>query len=241
MRLSRDDADQRPLAIIPARGGSTRIPKKNIKDFLGVPIIGRVINALHESEVFSQVVVSTDSDEIAAVAESFGALAPQRRGEKSCSDSATLKEAIDETLTWFAEPPEWCACVLATSVLLRPERLREAIAVIKKEHVDSLLSVVRFGIPPEEAFTVDNDHRFGAWLSGAPTLRRTQDYRPAFHDAGQFYFFRPRELPGRTSLEDPRPWCFELPEVEAQDIDNYADWRMAEVKFLTWSDEQVSE
>ncbi len=139
---------ERPLAIIPARGGSTRIPNKNIRDFMGVPIIGRVINTLRESEVFSQVVVSTDSDEIAKVAQSFGATAPGRRGPTSCSDSATLKQAIDETMTWFDQPPQWCACVLATAVLLRAERLREAMQMIQTEDISSLLTVSRFAIPP---------------------------------------------------------------------------------------------
>lgn len=218
------------LAMITARGGSKRIPGKNIKEFCGKPILAYSIEAALASGAFDEVMVSTDDDRIARVAEQYGAKVPFRRSEETAGDYATTDEVIGEVLQAYAElgnAPEKFCCIYPTAPFLTPERLRTAMEMLE-EH-ESVLPVVGFSYPPQRGFVV----RGGCvqrWMPEYETAR-SQDLDKIFHDAGQFYACRTDAfLRGQTTdVKDMVPLV--LPEREVQDIDTLEDWELAEQKF----------
>lgn len=218
------------LAIITARGGSKRIPGKNIRVFCGKPILAYSIEAALRSGVFDEVMVSTDDDRIAEIAAKYGAAVPFRRSEKTAGDFATTDEVIAEVLEGYQErnnAPEQFCCIYPTAPFLTPERLKTAMEMLQ-EH-ESVLPVVAFSYPPQRGFVV----REGCVTRWMPQYEKTrsQDLDRIYHDAGQFYacrtesFFRERT----TDVEDMVPLV--LPESEVQDIDTPEDWKAAEEKY----------
>ena len=218
------------LAMITARGGSKRIPGKNIKEFCGKPILAYSIEAALASGAFDEVMVSTDDDRIARVAEQYGAKVPFRRSAETAGDYATTDEVIGEVLRVYAEQgnaPEKFCCIYPTAPFLTPERLRTAMEMLE-EH-ESVLPVVGFSYPPQRGFVV----RSGCVQRWMPEYEaaRSQDLDKIFHDAGQFYACRTDAfLRGQTTdVEGMVPLV--LPEREVQDIDTLEDWELAELKF----------
>ncbi len=219
------------LAMITARGGSKRIPGKNIKEFCGKPILQYSIEAALSSGVFDEVMVSTDSDAIAATALACGCSVPFRRSAEMSGDFATTDEVIAEVLETYAERKmhfdSFC-CIYPTAPFLTPQRLREAMEMLE-EH-ESVLPVVGFSYPPQRGFVVGAAGNVKRWMPEYENTR-SQDLEKLYHDAGQFYacrtdaFFRNRT----TDVEDMVPLI--LRESEVQDIDTPEDWNIAELKY----------
>jgi pseudaminic acid cytidylyltransferase len=221
------------IAIIPARGGSRRIPKKNVRIFCGKPILLYSIETARRSGLFSDVLVSTDDPEIAALARAGGASVPFVRSAENSSDTATTAAVLLEVLAGLAatgiRPKRFC-CIYPTTPLLRPSTLEAAARLLDSGDVDSVQPIVRFGFPPQRAFRINTSGKV-EWVSPQHALTRSQDLEPLFHDAGQFYWWKTTEFLSAGSLVGPKTAPFEVSELEAQDIDNEVDWTVAEMKF----------
>lgn len=220
------------VAIIPARGGSKRIPRKNIKPFLGEPIIKYSIDAAIKSGCFDEVMVSTEDGEIAKIAKEVGAKIPFRRNENTADDQAMLADVIEEVLLAYQEKGRefdiFC-CILPTAPFLSADRLKEGYHMLINNDVDSVLPVCRFSYPIQRALKVDD----GLLKMFRPENYnvRSQDLEPAFHDCGQFYWMRSESILTQKQLFAEKSIGIELPESEVQDIDNEEDWKMAELKY----------
>jgi pseudaminic acid cytidylyltransferase len=220
------------IAIITARGGSRRIPRKNIRPFLGKPIIGYVVETALQSGLFAEVMVSTDDDEIAEVARQFGASVPFRRDPATASDTATTAEVLREVFTQYAVQDQTfdaACCLYPTAPLVTVELLRQAFDKLTSGGFDCVMPVQRFGFPIQRALHLTDDRL--AWFQPEHALTRSQDLEPAWHDAGQFYFFDvPRFLESRKLLTDNTAGI-PISELQAQDIDTETDWQLAELKY----------
>ncbi|MBQ6733410.1 MAG: pseudaminic acid cytidylyltransferase [Lachnospiraceae bacterium] len=220
------------LAIITARGGSKRIPRKNIRDFCGKPMIAWSVGAALESGVFDTVMVSTDDEEIAEIAKRCGAAVPFLRSADTADDFATTADVMQEVLAQYeaqGERFDLVCCLYPTAPFVKAGVLRDAYERFAKSDADSLIPVVRFSYPVQRAF-VEED---GLLVMAHPEYRdtRSQDLTPHFHDAGQFYFFRPESLRKYGSFLQGKILPLELPETKVQDIDTEEDWEIAEMKF----------
>ncbi len=220
---------KRRIAIITARGGSKRIPKKNIKDFCGKPILAYSIEAAIESELFDEVMVSTDSEEIATVAEEFGASVPFLRSQDTADDFATTDDVLREVLTEYkrrGKEFDIVVCIYPTAPFVTAEKLREAVGLMT-EGVDAVTPVVKFSFPPQRALIVRNSALEYQYPEYANT--RSQDLEPIYHDCGQFYVQKPEVLLNKRKNIKKVP--FICSELEVQDIDNEEDWKLAEMKY----------
>ena len=219
------------LCIITARGGSKRIPRKNIKDFLGKPIIAYSISAALEAGIFEEVMVSTDDSEIAEVSRKFGAKVPFMRSEFSSSDYASTRDVLVEVLNEYEKRGktfEYFSCVYPTAPFVTPEKLKNAFDLLKRSNADEITPVIQFSYPPQRAFVIHD----GGLVYQYPQYEssRSQDLEPIYHDCGQFYFYRTdiyRGLEKGTGKRLP----LIMPEEETQDIDNISDWLLAEIKY----------
>lgn len=219
----------RMVAIITARGGSKRIPRKNIKDFCGKPIIAYTIEAAIESKLFDEVMVSTEDDEIAAVAEQYGAKIPFRRSAATADDFATTADVLNEVLSEYkkrGQEFDWMCCLYPTAPLVTAETLREAWTYLQGKKADALTPVVKFSYPPQRCFILENGYLRYKWPEYIRS--RSQDLEPFYHDAGQFYFNRVQGFQeGKVAKLVP----YVLDDLQVQDIDNLEDWEMAEIKY----------
>lgn len=221
------------LAIITARGGSKRIPKKNIKEFCGKPIIAYSIEAALQSGIFDEVMVSTDSEEIARIAKMYGASVPFMRSEKTSNDFATTNEVLTEVLDKYQEYGKYfdiLACIYPTAPFVIPARLIEAYNLIIKGE-NSVMAAVKYSFPPQRGLLYKNGRLL--YREEQYRLTRSQDLEPIYHDAGQFYFYR---LFNHHEFLDDNYSPVILPETEVQDIDNTVDWTLAELKFKLFKD-----
>ena len=220
------------IAIITARGGSKRIPKKNIKDFCGKPIIAYSIEAALKSELFDEVMVSTDNQDIAEISRKYGAEVPFMRSTATSNDFATTADVLLEVLNEYKRKGimfETALCLYPTAPFVTAERLREAASKFYLIAPDSLMSVVKFGFPPQRAVVIRDGSI--AFQSPEYALARSQDLEPLYHDCGQFYFFNVESFNRFHSLVMPHTAAYIVPEEEVQDIDNESDWLIAEAKF----------
>lgn len=219
------------LAIIPARSGSKRIPGKNIKDFLGQPIIGYTIKNAVKSGVFNTVMVSTDSEDIASIARSYGAEVPFLRSQKTSNDTATTSEVILEVIECYQsrglEFP-WVACIYPFAALIQPQKILKAWQSLPKDQFTSLMTVVKYSHPIQRSLAVENSRARFIYPEFMST--RTQDLEPRYHDAGQFYFTQTATFKSTKSILTLDCMPFELSELECQDIDSLNDWKIAELK-----------
>lgn len=221
------------IAIITARGGSKRIPKKNIKNFCGEPIIAYSIRAALESRLFDEVMVSTDSTEIAEIAKNYGASVPFLRSEAASNDYATTADVVLEVLSEYEKRGRvfgYTCCIYPTAPFLTAAKLCDAMKQIKEKDAIQLTPVVSFSFPPQRSFVIDAD---GTMRYKFPEYRksRSQDLEKMYHDAGQFYIYKTscyRERQGNIA-EGIIP--FVMSELEVQDIDNEEDWKIAELKY----------
>lgn len=219
------------LCVIPARGGSKRIPRKNIKEFCGRPIIAYSIEAALDSHLFDEVVVSTDDIEIAEVAHRYGASVPFMRSEEASGDFATATDALNEVLARYADcgaEPEWLCCLYATAPFVTAEKLRSAYALFDPKGADCLCAVTEFEFPPLRAFRREGDKLVYNFPKYAKT--RSQDLEPLYRDAGQFYFYG-KDAISDSGIQPASFICYEVPQVEVQDIDTSSDWEVAKLKY----------
>lgn len=221
------------LAIIPARGGSKRIPRKNIKPFLGEPIISRVISAVRASGLFDVIMVSTDDTEIAAIAEQAGAAVPFMRSAENSRDTSTTADAVCEVLNHYTAQGiafDTACCIYPTAVLASSATLKNSCERYESGKYETLVPVIAYGHPIQRSFSFKNDDLIALnWPEHA--LTRTQDLQQNFHDSGQFYWIRPAVFMKTRKFFTATTCGYEVSELEAQDIDNETDWRLAELKF----------
>ncbi|MBE20304.1 MAG: pseudaminic acid cytidylyltransferase [Gammaproteobacteria bacterium] len=218
------------VAIIPARGGSKRITKKNLKKFLGKEIISYPIKTALESKIFKDVVVSTDDIEIAELAKKLGASVPFMRSEINSNDVATTFEVIDEVLGKLSREYKLVCCLYPTSVFATKDHLELALDTLMKEsNVSCISSVVQYSHPIERRLKIKN--KYISFCEKEKVNSRSQDLEVYYHDAGQFYFARAKELlkEKKMILTNSKPII--LKNSEAQDIDTYDDWSLAELKY----------
>jgi N-acylneuraminate cytidylyltransferase len=224
------------VAIITARGGSKRIPRKNIKDFLGKPILAYSVAAALESGCFDEVMVSTDCREIAEVAVSYGARIPFFRSASTSDDMATTAEVLVEVVNDYIglgiEYTHAC-CIYPTAPFVTAEKLRNGYQRLIESDADSVLPVVRFGYPIQRALRIQNGKLSMIWPEQMNT--RSQDLPPTYHDCGQFYWFTVSRFLETRKLFSERTVPILLPESEVQDIDNEEDWKIAEMKYRLMS------
>lgn len=220
------------ICIIPARGGSKRIPRKNIKPFMGKPIMAYSIEAALKSGLFDEVMVSTDSEEFAEVARQYGAKVPFMRSEKTANDFAGTEDVIMEVLEKYKEIgmsfDSFC-CLYSTAPFVSSERLVEGFGYLT-DQADAAISVVEYSFPIQRSTSINEE---GHLQPNYPQYMdaRSQDLKKTYHDAGQFYFVRTQ-----TFMEEKNLWCKRtapiiLSELEVQDLDTMTDWRLAEIKF----------
>lgn len=221
------------LTIITARGGSKRIPKKNIKDFCGKPIIAYSIEAALNSKIFDEVMVSTDSKEIAETAQNYGALVPFIRSAKNSDDFATTYDVLLEVVNKYKELGkvfDYICCIYPTAPFVTAEKLKAAFNKFIESDADSLIPVVKFSFPPQRGFVI-NKENYLEYKWPENKNKRSQDLEPIYHDAGQFYFHKAAVFDGEKKAQNSKIIPFELEETEVQDIDNITDWQLAELKF----------
>lgn len=216
------------IAIITARGGSKRIPRKNVKPFMGRPMIAYAIAAALESKLFDEVMVSTDDAEIAETAKAHGAAVPFLRSAATANDFATTADVLNEVIAEYAKLgvafDEFC-CIYPCVPFLTGELLREAHEDFAASAADSLMPVVKYSFPIQRAVR-RNAEGFLEYREPENRLKRSQDLEPMYHDVGMFYFHKTASF-GRNG----RVAMFEMPEERVQDIDTVGDWKMAELKY----------
>lgn len=221
------------VAIITARGGSKRIPRKNIKEFMGKPMLAYAIEAALKSELFDEVMVSTDDKEIAEIAEQYGAKVPFMRSEKTANDFAGTEDVLAEVLSEYKTRGkhfnEFC-CIYPCVPFLTPEILKQANRAFYASKADSLLPVVRYSFPIQRAFIV-KENSFLAYREPECADYRTQDLETTYHDVGMFYFADVKKFVQYNNLIMPQTAYIELDESVIQDIDTMEDWKMAEIKY----------
>lgn len=222
------------VAVIPARGGSKRIPRKNIKSFCGKPIVAYSIEAARDAGVFDAIVVSSDDEEIATVAQSCGAEAPFRRPADLSNDDAPTLPVIAHAIRWFEThrgPVTCVCCIYATAPFLQPHFLREGLALLQA-HPDAefAFSITSFEFPIFRSLRLNGDGTV-AMFWPEHEMTRSQDLPAAWHDAGQFYWGRREPFLTRQGVFSARSYPVILPRHLVQDIDTPEDWRRAEAMF----------
>jgi len=217
------------IAIITARGGSKRIPGKNIKDFFGQPMIKYAIDAALESKLFDTVMVSTDDEEIAKIAKKYGAEVPFMRSEATSNDFASTLDVLIEVMSHYKETNgkyDSLCCIYPCVPFLTEDILINAYKVFKESDTDYLMPVVKFSYPVQRALHINTD-RLLEYAYSEFIESRSQDLEPMYHDAGMFYFFKCNSLTNKGNKIKP----FIMKEYETQDIDTEEDWFYAEIKY----------
>lgn len=218
------------LTIIPARGGSKRIPKKNIKNFLGKQIITYPIIAALNAKFINKVIVSTDSEEIKTIALNNGAEVPFMRSNKNSDDFATTFDVIEEVLDNIDGNYELICCIYPTSVFVTPDILNNAIEQLRNDHkATSIASVLEYSHPIQRSLSTDSEYL----VSNHPEFynTRSQDLSTNYHDAGQFYIFKVDAVLGEKRLITKNCIPYIINQNHAQDIDTCQDWELAELKY----------
>lgn len=221
------------LAIIPARGGSKRIPRKNIKPFCGKPMIAWSIEAALQSGCFDQVVVTTDDAEIAEVARQHGAQVPFLRPAELSDDHAGTTAVIAHAIDWFVaqgHAPAQVCCLYATAPFVSPDDLRRGLAVLTESGCDYAFSVTSYAFPIQRAIRVTPAGRV-EMFNAEHFNTRSQDLEDAYHDAGQFYWGRAEAWLQGQMIFSPAAAPVMLPRHRVQDIDTPEDWARAEWMF----------
>jgi N-acylneuraminate cytidylyltransferase len=221
------------LAIIPARGGSKRILKKNIKYFSDKPMLSYAINACKDADIFSDIMVSTDTEEIARVARQYEAQVPFFRSPETSNDTAITYDVLQEVITMYKQTLGkeylYVCCVYPCVPFLSGETLKDAYDQFKISGSDALIPVCKFPVPVEWAMKIENgqivpnDRR--------AILIRSQDLTPQYFDVGMFYFIKTSALLKYKTLTPTNTIGYIMKEKEIQDIDTMDDWTMAEIKY----------
>ena len=220
------------LAVITARGGSKRIPRKNVKEFCGKPILAYSIEAAIGAGIFDTVMVSTEDEEIAEIAKRYGAEVPFYRSEQTAGDYATTNDVLLEVLEEYEKRGmhfDIGCCIYPTAPFVTAEKLKKAVESLKNSDADTLIPVVSFSYPPQRAMVQEDGKlvfRYPQYLDS-----RSQDLIPQYHDVGQFYLFKTEAFRKSRKLMVGNIIPMEISEMEVQDIDNQVDWELAELKY----------
>ncbi|WP_447772815.1 pseudaminic acid cytidylyltransferase [Variovorax boronicumulans] len=221
------------LAIIPARGGSKRIPRKNIRPFCGKPMIAWSIEVALQSGCFDQIVVSTDDTEIAEVARQYGAQVPFMRPAELSDDHTGTTAVIAHGIEWFAardQAPVQVCCLYATAPFISAEDLRRGLTVLTQAGSDYSFSVTNYAFPIQRAVRIDVTGRIEMFDPKNFNVR-SQDFEEAYHDAGQFYWGRADAWRQGKLIFGQGAVPVILPRHRVQDIDTPDDWTRAEWMF----------
>ena len=227
------------LAIITARGGSKRIPKKNIRNFLGKPIISYSITEVIGSGLFDEVMVSTDSEEIAEIAGKFGAKIPFMRSTENSDDHSDTADVLREVLSAYEKAgcvfDEFC-CIYPTAPFITAGKLIESHKLLS-DRVWNVVPMVPFSFPPQRGMVLRDG--FMKPLDPVSIEMRSQDLETVYHDAGQFYWCKTERFLENKSVLSEHTVPFIVSELEVQDIDNETDWRLAELKYRLMREEHA--
>lgn len=217
----------KPICIIPARGGSKRIPRKNIIAFNGKPLIAWSIETALKSEVFSKVVVSTDDNEIAEIAKQHGAEVPFIREANLADDFATTAEVLEDTLTKL-EQTEYACCLYPTAPLIRTDDFQNAYSKLVETNADCVITVTEYDFHPLRAFKIEADDELSfKWPENA--LTRSQDLPDLLHDAGAFYFFKTSAFKKQNKIVMGNTIGHKIERNRAVDIDTPEDLEFAKL------------
>lgn len=224
------------IAVIPARGGSKRIPRKNIKTFMGDPIISYSIRSAKDSKLFDAVIVSTDDDEIAQIAEEYGADVPFRRPADLADDLTATVPVIAHAVEAYsnlnaANNVEWACCIYPCSPFIHPDDIKNAAKLAHSKDVDFVYPVTEYTHPVQRAMVMDNDGKMSFIMSECE-LTRTQDLPIAYHDTGQFYFGKAAAWIGHKRMHTDGIGMA-VPHWRVVDIDTPDDWKRAEALYQT--------
>ena len=221
------------IAVIPARGGSKRIPRKNIREFCGKPIIAYSIAAAQQTGLFDQIVVSTDDEEIAAVARAFGATTPFIRPKEIADDFTGTNAVVKHAISWFGEQENDVAhacCLYATAPLVQARFIKESFEALVRSDAAFAFSVTSYAFPIQRAVRIVPGGRVDA-IYPEHRMTRSQDLEHAYHDAGQFYWGTARAFLDNLPLFAPHSIGVILPRHLVQDIDTSEDWERAELMY----------
>lgn len=220
------------VAIIPARGGSKRIPRKNIRSFLGEPIIAYPIKALQESQLFDRIIVSTDDEEIAEIAIKYGAEVPFFRSSENSTDTAgtlpVIQEVIEQ-LSIHSSNVDTICCVYPTSVFIDAALIAQAVDHLENNQFTSVVAVTAYSHPIQRA--IQKNGSTIQFKNPENRLIRTQELEIFYHDTGQLYILSGLNIHNETSIFTENTGCIELSSTFVQDIDNPEDWQLAELKY----------
>ncbi|MCF3107523.1 pseudaminic acid cytidylyltransferase [Niabella sp. CC-SYL272] len=222
----------RKLCIIPARGGSKRIPRKNIKPFFEKPIIAYAIELAVESALFDEVMVSTDDIEIAEISKKYGAAIPFLRSSQNANDFATTLSVIQEVVDQYQKSGitfHYVCCIYPCTPLIKKSRLKEGFQLMTTGKFDTVFPTIAFGHPIQRALKVEDNHV--TYFQESFANSRTQDLEPSYYDAGQFYWLNIQMLKSMSTMITGNSGAIKVSELEAQDIDNETDWKLAELKY----------
>ncbi|KPA09268.1 pseudaminic acid CMP-transferase [Candidatus Magnetomorum sp. HK-1] len=221
------------LAIIPARAGSKRIPKKNIKLFCGKPIIAYSIEEALKSECFDEIMVSTDDEEIVNIAHHYQASVPFMRDPSTSTDHAGIMDVVLEVVQKYKNELnlhyDYVCCILATAPFVTAQIIQSAYQILIKKNVSSVFPIVRYSYPIQRSLKLKDNRTKMLWPENYN--KRSQDLEPVFHDAGIFYWLNLSFFPGKDNMFDDNAVGIELPEIFVQDIDTLSDWEIAEFKY----------
>lgn len=225
-------SNMKSVAIITARGGSKRIPRKNIKPFLGKPILEYSIEAAIQADMFHEVMVSTDDEEIAQVAQKAGAKVPFLRSEATANDFATTADVIMEVLDSYERIgmhfDEVC-CIYPTAPFVTANAIKTAMMLLEQEKSDCVIPVVKFSFPPQRCVVIEDGRLVPKWPENMK--KRSQDLEPFYHDCGQFYCLNVKSFREQKSIWMKNVVPFIQDESNVQDIDTLEDWKIAEMKY----------
>ncbi|MGX5078352.1 pseudaminic acid cytidylyltransferase [Enterobacter mori] len=232
------------VAIIPARGGSKRIPRKNIKEFCGKPMIAWSIEAAQKSGVFDRIIVSTDDEEIAEVARQYGAEVPFMRPEELSNDFAGTIPVIRHATDWLISHDcavDFVCCIYATAPFIRAEDIVLGLGTLQEQQGDYAFTVSRFPYPIQRALKVSDEQRISMFSPDMFHVR-SQDLEESWHDAGQFYWGTSSAWLNEKPIFSADSYSIELPRERVQDIDTPEDWRVAEwlFKAMEFKNERLS-
>lgn len=222
------------IAIIPARGGSKRIPRKNIKNFHGKPLIAYSIEAAIASQCFDRIIVSTDDLEIAEIARKYGAEVPFIRPKDISNDFATTLDVMQHALTWCKEAEmeiENVCCIYATAPFLQPEYIKQGLDSLLIHDVSYTFSVTSFPFPIQRAIKLDSNDKVNMFQPEHLNTR-SQDLEEAYHDAGQFYWGKCEAYMKGEVIFSEMSKAIIIPRNLTQDIDTEEDWKFAELLFF---------
>ena len=220
------------IAIIPARGGSKRIPRKNIKDFLGKPIIAYSIEAALNSGVFNEVMVSTDDVEIAEIAKKYGAKVPFFRSPEMSNDMAMTAPVLVEVLNEYkklGQEFDYCACIYPCAPFINSQKIKEGLDLMIEKMTNNAVPVVQFSYPIQRALKIE-ENKLSMILPENMNVR-SQDLMPTYHDIGQYYCFKIESFLVEPTLFSKNTVPIITAESEVQDIDTEEDWKIAEMKY----------